>query len=182
MERVLKHPGEKSIGWALLQAARLHRTRMGDKLATHGLFAGQEQVLQALAAGPMTMSELSRILRVRPPTASKTVSRLRALGLVEREAEKEDGRVVWAKLSKEGVTKAAIIEELWDEVEGEILFSLEPKERKRLRKYLRKIANSLAPTNGLRTDKDLVGMNGEMLEEVSPVENSSISDHEMSDS
>ena len=104
------------------------------------------------------------------------MSRLKALGLVEREAEKEDGRVVWAKLSKDGVTKAAIIEELWDEVESEILFSLEPKERKRLRKYLRKIANSLSPTNGLRTDKDFTGANGELPEEVLPAESVAMSD------
>jgi len=69
----MKHPGAKSVGWALVQAARLHRSRMGDKLADLGLFAGQEQVLQALAATDiMTMGELAGILRVRPPTASKT--------------------------------------------------------------------------------------------------------------
>jgi hypothetical protein len=25
-----KHPGSKRVGWALVQAARLHRGRMGD--------------------------------------------------------------------------------------------------------------------------------------------------------
>src|SRR3712207_7893632 len=71
-----KHPGIKSVGWALVQASRLHRSRTGDKLSQLGLFAGQEQVLQALGnSGPMTMGELANILRVRPPTASKTVSR-----------------------------------------------------------------------------------------------------------
>ena len=43
-----KHPGIKSVGWALVQASRLHRSRTGDKLSELGLFAGQEQVLQAL--------------------------------------------------------------------------------------------------------------------------------------
>ena len=66
-----KHPGIKSVGWALVQASRLHRSRTGDKLSELGLFAGQEQVLQALSnSGPMTMGELAAILRVRPPTAS----------------------------------------------------------------------------------------------------------------
>lgn len=148
-ERPLKHPGAKSVGWALVQAARLHRGRMGDRLGALGLFAGQEQVLQALAAaGPMTMGELAGILRVRPPTASKTVSRLSALGLVERHPEPDDARVVRVQLTADGLAKAAAIEGLWDEVEGELLAGLDGKDRRRLRKLLRKLARNLAEAAG----------------------------------
>ena len=60
MDNEIKHPGTKSVGWALVQAARLHRSRTGDKLSDLGLFAGQEQVLQALGnSGPMTMGDLA---------------------------------------------------------------------------------------------------------------------------
>jgi DNA-binding MarR family transcriptional regulator len=149
MERPLKHPGSKSVGWALVQAARLHRGRMGDRLAGLGLFAGQEQVLQALAvSGLMTMGELAAILRVRPPTASKTVSRLAALRLVERQPKSDDARIVRVRLTEEGQRKAAAIARLWDEVEAELLDGLDPKERKRLRKLLRRSAKNLAQASG----------------------------------
>ncbi len=145
----MRHPGAKSVGWALVQAARLHRSRMGDKLASLGLFAGQEQVLQALAVeGLMTMGELASILRVRPPTASKTVSRLAALSLVERQAEPDDARIVRVRLTPEGQAKAAAIETLWDDVEDEMLDGFDPKDRKRLRKLLRKVARNLAGATG----------------------------------
>jgi DNA-binding MarR family transcriptional regulator len=148
-----QHPGSKSVGWALVHAARLHRSRMGEKLGELGLFAGQEQVLQALAAeGIMTMGELAALLHVRPPTASKTVSRLSALHLVERHAEPGDGRVVRVKLTDEGHRKAAAIEQLWDEVEAEFLQGFDPKERRRLRKLLRKIAKNLARITGADAD------------------------------
>ena len=149
MERPLKHPGAKSVGWALVQAARLHRSRMGDKLVELGLFAGQEQVLQALAAaGLMTMGELATVLRVRPPTASKTVSRLAALRLVERHAEPDDARIVRVKLTEEGQRKAAAIEQVWDDVEAELLDGFDAKDRKRLRKLLRRVAKNLAEAAG----------------------------------
>ncbi len=109
-----KHPGSKSVGWALVQAARLHRARMGDKLGSLGLFAGQEGVLQTLADGPMTMGELAGLLRVRPPTASKTVSRLSALGLVERRSEPGDARLVRVGLTSAGEAKAKAIDGLWE--------------------------------------------------------------------
>ena len=148
-----KHPGSKSVGWALVQAARLHRSRMGDKLGQLGLFAGQEQVLQALAtAGLMTMGELAAVLKVRPPTASKTVSRLAALRLVERHAEPGDARVVRVRLTDEGQRRAAEIEDLWDDVEAELLAGFDGKERKRLRKLLRLAAKNLAAVTGAATD------------------------------
>ena len=145
MDTDIKHPGVKSVGWALVQAARLHRSRTGDKLSELGLFAGQEQVLQALAhSGPMTMGDLALILRVRPPTASKTISRLSSLKLVERHTEPGDARVVRVKLTREGKKKAAAINALWDEVENELLAGFDNKDRKRLRKLLRKAAKNLA--------------------------------------
>ena len=143
-----KHPGSKSVGWALVHAARLHRARMGDRLGSLGLFAGQEAVLQALVDGPMTMGELAGLLRVRPPTASKTVTRLSALGLVERRAGTGDGRLVRVGLTSEGLARAAAVEGLWGEVEDEMLAGLDGRDRKRLRKLLRKAARSLARAGG----------------------------------
>jgi DNA-binding MarR family transcriptional regulator len=149
MERPMKHPEAKSVGWALVQAARLHRGRMGDRLGEIGLFAGQEQVLQALAAsGLMTMGELTNLLRVRPPTASKTVSRLAAQRLVERHAEPDDARIVRVQLTDEGQRKAQAIAQLWDEVEAELLDGFDARDRKRLRKLLRKVAKNLADVSG----------------------------------
>ncbi|MFG5119991.1 MarR family winged helix-turn-helix transcriptional regulator [Methylorubrum sp. POS3] len=146
----LRPPAAKSVGWALVQAARLHRSRVGDRLAALDLFAGQEQVVQALAAaGSMTMGDLAATLRVRPPTASKTISRLAALGFVERRAEAGDGRIVRVRLTETGLAKAAAIERIWDEVEAELLEGFDNKERRRLRKLLRRVARSLAEAAGV---------------------------------
>ncbi len=148
--RRLRPPGQKSVGWALVQAARLHRGRIGDRLASLNLFAGQEQVVQALAAaGTMTMGDLAATLRVRPPTASKTISRLAALGFVERRAEAGDGRIVRVRLTEAGLAKAEAIERIWDEVEAELLDGFDNKERRRLRKLLRKAARNLADAAGV---------------------------------
>lgn len=145
-----KPPGAKSVGWALVQAARLHRSRIGDRLAGLGLFAGQEQVVQVLAAsGTMTMGDLAAMLRVRPPTASKTISRLAALGFVERRAESGDGRIVRVRLTDAGLAKAEAIERLWSDVEAELLAGFDGKERRRLRKLLRKAARGLAEAAGV---------------------------------
>ncbi|PZU92920.1 MAG: MarR family transcriptional regulator [Chelatococcus sp.] len=135
---------EKSVGRALLVTARLHRSRMGERLNGLGLFPGQEQALKALQPAPMTMGELAGLLRVKPPTVSKTIGRLSAQGLVKREGGNRDGRLVQVALTEEGHRTASQLDALWSDVENELLDKLDAKERKQLRKLLRKAAKGLS--------------------------------------
>lgn len=156
----VKHPARKSVGFQLMLSARLHRTRMAMLLGEIGLFPGQEQALQVLAQNPdgMTMGDLSRTLHVRPPTASKTVARLSAQGLVERATASADGRVVRVRLSEAGRDKLAHIEAVTLDLEKEIVALFESKEAKRLRKALRKISRHLGEKVDPNADSaDLLG-------------------------
>jgi DNA-binding MarR family transcriptional regulator len=153
----VKQLGAKSVGWPLIHAARLHRARINGRLADLGLFAGQEQVLQVLTTTEaLTITQLADALRVRPPTVSKMITRLAMVGLTERHGGPDDARVVQVRLTQEGRRKAAAVAGLWDEVEDELLIGLDAKERRRLRKLLRKVAKNLAEAIGA----DVQGLNG----------------------
>ena len=145
---------EKSVGRALLVTARLHRSRMGERLNGLGLFPGQEQALKALQPAPMTMGELAGLLRVKPPTVSKTIGRLSAQGLVKREGGNRDGRLVQVALTEEGHKTAAQLDAVWSEVEDELLDKLDAKERKQFRKLLRKAAKGLSKAGADGEDAD----------------------------
>jgi DNA-binding MarR family transcriptional regulator len=148
----MKDPGRKSIAFQLMLAARLHRTRTATMLAEIGLFPGQEQALQMLARHPdgMTMGDLSRMLHVRPPTASKTIARLTAQNLVERESNTPDGRVVRVTLTEQGREKLARIDAMTETLEAELGALFDRKDAKRLRKALRRIVRHLGgPENAL---------------------------------
>ncbi len=145
----MKHPNEETIGWVLAQAARLHRFYLNEKLTEMGLCAGQEQLLQVLGQqDAIMMSDLAAVLRVRVPTASKAVTRLAALGLVEREADAADRRTVRVKLTRKGKTAAARIQALWDEVESDMVAGFDPKENKRLRELLLRAATNFGTALG----------------------------------
>lgn len=143
---------EKSVGRLLILASRLHRARIGEKLQALSLFPGQEQVLEVLAAeGVMPMGELAGKLNVRPPTVSKTIARLSAQGLVMRSTDSGDGRMVRVQLTPEGENRAASLGNLLDEVESEMLSDFDTKDRKRLRKLLRKSVKALGQVGGRTT-------------------------------
>jgi DNA-binding MarR family transcriptional regulator len=143
---LLKHPGDHTIGWALTQAARLHRTYLNTKLANLGLFAGQEQVLEALNnKGALAMSELAAVLRVRAPTASKMVTRLAALGFVQRDLGRKDARTVRIRLTRKGRMAVTHLQGVWDEVERDLLKDLSSTEQGQLHELLLRAATNLAP-------------------------------------
>lgn len=137
--------GEKSVGHALTRAARLHRARMGQALATVGLFPGQDLLVETLAAqGEMPVGELARALGVKAPTASKALARLEAQGLVARRSLERDARLTLVTLTEAGLGKADSLADLWDMVEEEMLAEFDPKDRRRLRKLLRRASRNLS--------------------------------------
>lgn len=141
----MKNSTQKTVGQQLMLASRLYRARMAELLTEIGIFPGQEVVLQALANGEgATMGELSRVLRVRPPTVSKTITRLSAQGLVERRSREDDARIVLVALTKEGASKLERVGELTTIMEDEIDSILDDKEAKRLRKLLRRLSKGMA--------------------------------------
>jgi DNA-binding MarR family transcriptional regulator len=139
----------KSLGVHILQLARLHRARTAELLKDLGLFPGQERVLQVLGSQQaMTMGDLAVTLRVRPPTISKTIGRLSAQGLVERRGSESDARVVHVGLTSTGLERAAMIGAIWERIEDELTEGLDGKDRRRLKKSLKKASKNLSQSLG----------------------------------
>lgn len=145
----------KTVGYRLNHTARLQRARAAKLLAGLGLFPGQETVLKLLTEQDgRTMGDLASALRVRPPTASKTIARLTAQGLVERRASDGDGRLVRVHLTDTGRERASAVDGIWFDLEQEMVDGLDGKDKKRLRKLLRKIERNLAGQLGTDADED----------------------------
>lgn len=134
-------------------ANRLYRARTGERLQALGLFPGQEQVLEVLAVkGGMSMGELAERLNVRPPTVSKTIARLSTQKLVRRSAAGGDGRLVKVEITDEGHALVERLASLMEDVEAEMLKDFDNKDRRRLRKLLKRAARSLAEVSGRSRD------------------------------
>lgn len=141
----MKNSAQKTVGQQLMLASRLYRARMAEHLAEIGIFPGQEVVLQALSGSEgVTMSELSRLLRVRPPTISKTITRLASQGLVTRRSRADDARIVVVALTGDGASRLERISTLTEQMEQEIEDILDDKDSRRLRKLLRRLAKGLS--------------------------------------
>ncbi len=79
----------------------LRRLRRADDAS--GLPAPQLSALSVIVfGGPVTLGQLAAAEQVRPPTITRLVGTLEQEGLVEREADPDDGRVVRVKATARG--------------------------------------------------------------------------------
>lgn len=141
---------EKSATHRLAQAAKAQRARAGVHLAELRLHPGQEAVLKALAGRDgWTMSELAGHLGVQPPTVTKMVTRLAAYGFVMRQTSELDGRLARVFLTETGRAMVDDIDRVWKRLEKEALAGFDDKEKKRLRKLLRRLEKNLLAANGV---------------------------------
>jgi DNA-binding MarR family transcriptional regulator len=78
----------------------LRRVRRTDPLT--GISAAQLSVLSVLMGGPRTIGELAAAEQVTPPTMSKLIVEMQEAGLVSRDRDATDGRVVWIASTPSG--------------------------------------------------------------------------------
>jgi DNA-binding MarR family transcriptional regulator len=130
---------------ALSAAARMMRTRTASLLAAEGLFAGQDVLLLTLGGEKsLEVGEMAERLGVRPPTVSKTLTRLTEAGLVSRSSVSGDKRRVAARITAKGRAKLDRIAEIRTRVEREMLSGFDPKDERRLRKLLRRAIRTIS--------------------------------------
>lgn len=130
--------------------ARVNRIHMAKELAGTGLYPGQEGVIEVLGAeGKLTPSEIAERLGVRPPTITKTISRLEEQGFVERTKSATDARQVHIRLTDEGKNLLKVIKKAMKRTEKRILAGLKKKDRRELQTILADIARSIAYETGV---------------------------------
>ena len=132
------------LGPAVAQAARSMRTALSHQLAAHGLYAGQDGVIQALAGEDgLTPGALAQKLGVKAPTMTRTIGRMEAQGFVERRAGAGDARLTQVHLTETGRASLAAINTAVDECNRIATKGLSGKEVRALVKLLATIDENL---------------------------------------
>jgi DNA-binding MarR family transcriptional regulator len=125
--------------------ARLSRTALAAKLLEHGFYAGQDQIMLALARDDgQTPGQLAARIGVRPPTITKTINRLQNQGFLNKKASDEDGRQAHVLLTDAGREAIRNIEKSVRKTEKQALKGLDKKDQKALLKLLARIEGNLS--------------------------------------
>ncbi|WP_061931966.1 MarR family winged helix-turn-helix transcriptional regulator [Aureimonas sp. AU22] len=135
-----------AVGAQLTLTARAVRNALSHELAARGLYPGQDAVLLAIAEEDdgISLRDLAERLAVRPPTVTKTMTRLSAQGIVERRPSGTDARQSFVHLTDKGQSLVAEVRLVRGGVEKRALKGMKTKDARRLRKLLRRIEKNFA--------------------------------------
>lgn len=92
----------------------------------------------------MTQSEIAEILSVQGATVTNTVKRLEESGLVTRQRDPEDNRLVRVYLTESGRQMELEINAKFAELQESIFNGLNKEERKLLRRFLKQIVLNIS--------------------------------------
>jgi MarR family transcriptional regulator for hemolysin len=131
---------EQTLGRSLYLAHRAVHDELDRRLYEHGASLWNWLLLREAAnAGGASQRELADLMRIEPPTLVRQLDKLAEEGLVERQPDPDDRRVVRVIVTKAGRKRLAQLHEVVYEVDAELRAALPAREVEVLRKALGRI-------------------------------------------
>ncbi len=131
------------------RSSKLMRAAADEAMSRHGVRVGQNVLLEVLwETDGLTPGELAARLHLATPTVVKSADRMAAAGLLRRQRDPADGRLVRLYLTGQARAVRRAVEQERDELERQMTATLTPAEREHLRSALIKIIAQLAGSPG----------------------------------
>ncbi len=128
----------------LATAFKAARGDLQRRLEEHGVYAGQDYLLDALAEEDgLTVGALAERLRIEVPTVVKTVQRMEAAGLVRRSPDPADRRRSLVHLTERGRDVLPAVREALAAVSEQGTAGLSDDERAELLRMLGVVSENL---------------------------------------
>ena len=126
--------------YRLLRVMGRHKALVAARLERHGLHLGQELYLAQLwQEDGLSSAELAARTGVSPPAVTKVVGGLERAGLLRRERDPSDARLVRIFLTDAGRALREPVTELWYAVERDFWSGLNEDDRATARSALREV-------------------------------------------
>ena len=138
---------------------RMYYSRIQSQLAEVGLYRGQPPILMLLYKNDgMSQKEMARALNLSPATMTVTLKRMEKAGLVLREMDEHDQRILRVHLSDKGREMCETGESRIGVVTAELLEGFTLEEQQQLNEYLGRIARNMERVVEKEPEQDKTGV------------------------
>ena len=138
---------------------RMYYSRIQSQLVEVGLYRGQPPILMLLYKNDgMSQKEMARALNLSPATMTVTLKRMEKAGLVLREMDEHDQRILQVHLSEKGREMCETGESRIGVVTAELLEGFTLEEQQQLNEYLGRIARNMERVVEKEPEQDKTGV------------------------
>ncbi len=143
-----------SIDFWVAQVSRLHYTRLHALMADLSLFPGQPPVLFRLwEKDGRSQTELADLLRIKPATMTKMITRMEKTGFIRREPDLKDQRVSLIFLTEVGRAVKKDVLNIFERLNRELVEGFTPEEQVLLKRFLMKLHDNLQQGEAVKTEQ-----------------------------
>ena len=140
MERI-----QETLGWQIIRVSRAHHRAAEHALCALGLHAGQEMVLLHLwEQEGLTQTQLAMLLEVEPASITLMLQKMERAGLVTRQQDAHDARIMRVFLTEAGRSLEAPVRHVWRQLETQTAHALDAAEQALLQRLLTQVTTNLA--------------------------------------
>ena len=138
---------------------QMYYSRIQSQLAEVGLYRGQPPILMLLYKNDgMSQKKMARALNLSPATMTVTLKRMEKAGLVLREMDEHDQRILRVHLSEKGREMCETGESRIGVVTAELLEGFTLEEQQQLNEYLSRIARNMERVVEKEPEQDKTGV------------------------
>jgi MarR family transcriptional regulator for hemolysin len=139
-------PVHETLGHQIAAAHRTLHSELDARMRGRGAdFTTWKALAHLLDGEPPSQRELAARMLIDPATLVRHLDRLESDGLVERERDEHDRRVVRVVITASGRTMHRTLQRVAEQLDGELAALLSPDEYERMRKALHRITEHFAP-------------------------------------
>jgi DNA-binding MarR family transcriptional regulator len=143
-----KETQDRPIMNLCMHIGKILNDRLRSSLSDKGIHFGQARILTALLKHHrLSQREIAIGLHIKPATVTNMVKKMETSGLIDRNRDKSDDRIINVTLTQKGEDAAHFTEEILRKIEGEIRSGFDTDELEELRTPLEKIRNTLGGTD-----------------------------------
>lgn len=154
----LSYMEERNVGFLIRNTHRSLRRIMNARIAPLGISSAMwTQLWELWHEDGMTQTELARRIKLEKPSVNSTISKMEAMGLIERRESKHDRREKHVFLTEKAQALKPNLTAMTYEINEDVLACLNPSEVDDFLRLLRRISRSAEDTadrttNTIRTD------------------------------
>lgn len=135
---------DTSVFWLFHQIIHLSKYQEMKKMEALDLKPGQAGILFMLACdGRLSQRELAQKLGITPPSMTVALRKMEERGLIVREADEEDQRIIRIQISSKGKECIEEIQKIMNEMEQILYGNMNQEERILFRRMLMETRDSL---------------------------------------
>ena len=149
----MKGKKAKTLHRAFIKTIKAHRKTCDHHFNEIGMTAGQPKILDYLARhSGCSQKELSQNCHIEPATTTSILSALERQGLIYREANQQDRRILNVYLTEEGIRRQKQVRMIFEQIDDQCFDGFSEQERQQTIDYLNRIYENLRGKECLKND------------------------------